>query len=47
MFRCEEEEEREGADDIYCIESVEAGVQDQDHNVFEIFDDENSEEEVL
>merc|ERR1719494_53086 len=38
-----EEEKGEGtADDIHCIESVKEGDQDQDGNVFEIFDDENS-----
>ena len=39
-----EEGKGEGtADDIYWIESVKEGDQDQDGNAFEIFDDEKSE----
>ena len=39
-----EEGKGEGtADDIYWIESVKEGGQDQDGNAFEIFDDEKSE----
>ena len=38
------EEKGEGnVDEIYCIESVNKGDQDQDGNASEIFDDENSE----
>ena len=37
-----EEEKGEGnVDEIYCIESVNKGDQDQDGNASEIFDDEN------
>ena len=42
---CLEEGKGEGtADDIYWIESVKEGDQDQDGNAFEIFDDSKSED---
>ena len=39
----EEEKGEETADNIYSIESVKKGNQDQDGNAFEIFDDKNRE----
>ena len=39
-------ERRKAADNIYWIESVKEGDQDQDGNAFEIFDDENSEDDM-
>ena len=42
-----EEEKREGTtDDMYYIEPVKEGDQDQDGNAFEIFDDESSEDNM-
>ena len=42
-----EEEEEEGiADDIYYIESVKEGNQEQYSNAFEIFDNENIEDDM-
>ena len=50
MFLCGEQTKgRKGegtAGDIYCIESVKEGDQDQDGNTFEIFDDENREDDM-
>ena len=41
-----EKKGEETVDDIFCIESVKKGDQDQDGNVSEIFEDENNEDDI-